>query len=1538
MKMTTISVSVSMLLMFLNNMKKDFGCSVKLKASNMGSAVLVKEGETYYLLTAAHLCEDKAEKNTISITDTEGAKLEFSNLNRVLSPSKDGADICIMKLPADVAMAISEEVRCAMFEGSGYPCEIDGYPSNASDKRMRIEDGCKIAKETEVGDGLYVELKQPRADGLKLQDVKNGLSGSGVFVDSNGEKYLIGIVYRVEEANNLFIGWKMQKINDLLKREGWEEIPLIPIELRQQLIEQYNNLIRNSEFVLSRIKNKIIGQVQLPRNAYKTQLEEAISDNRIVIITGEAGIGKSALAKEALSNPEYKSVAVVGDDLDEDNERSILNHWEISDKLQDIYKSPIWGKGVKVLLIESAERMLNGNSDTSIVFIEELLNDIPDLKVVFTIRKNTLDLFRVMLQGNGIFVPDKSVIDVGALDDEELKSVEEAIPTVKQFMDSEKAHEILRNPFYLNLACSIATTVDFDSLKGSELKDLLCRQIVSGKQHNAILASHRINTLIDIARRTSAVGMNLVKCEMTEAVVSLANDDVLVGNLDAGYLRPGHDILTDWGLYCYIESIYKEVQSSTISQHVFYERVDRNIASRNMLRRFIETHIDEGDNGFDTFIVESLSLGLDDFLYDDIFNAILVSEKGTSFLASIKPVLLRNNCMLLKRLANALSYMFRKVNWDIKDFLMKRGMIDENSKVRNSDYMLPNGKGWYTFVTFLYNNRDAFYALREDMIPLLLQCELVSLTKDEAPNLKQYVFSILAEDVNWILSRDEVHEKPSKEVIRLLFKWMDENPEMIKTWVENTLVCHSYKNDVIKRFLLISETLDPLVFINTYPALYKSLIRMEWMDNDGFVRDYPFMVHQSSGVTTTYKCFFYSHPAEAIEFLCEFLNDDIEKKKSQRHYQLMEVKVKLEDKEKLIWGDDGMWREYRGMIHQSLIRESLLMTFEKWLMDSINNHINKAPYALPKDVLLNIFDIVYNKCINVSAWGVLASVATRFPIFIGMKAMPIYSCREFILWDKTRLSAELMTTLINPHASKAVRKEVLESHQLPHRKKDLEWVILSMSMTDGFAEAFRKLVKDYKETATTYLEKVSASRMDIDQYRIIGKTEEGYIIQGSPSDDIKEEAEQNEAWHNQFNRIVETSNLSRKRYDDDLCDVAEWRDIYQIHKAQQGFMNSMGLVAALGAKKFWNVLDKEERAWCKRAILKETMQYVTSGQYQVYSEYSSDGLLYLLHHEPDDEDTFAAVLSLIDSIGENDTIFLRFETTFKEIIWSEHKELAEKIILLYLTDSRNIREDVDRFAHVCRLLPTAIEEKAIDDMVAIYCKMYFRKWTDDNINKYVRIWDSRIDLFCAEYMIAMPFKRREFIENIWLSSSVGIVTNRFGMSEDPISSVFNHYAYLATKENKESFWQLWEIVFEWYKVNETDAVLPSLMLNFEIMRIDLLNDWDVIEGSEGHLYKFLNIMPYEGLPYLSRLVCRTGFNCLMPECLRYIDKDILRESAADRDYMRRWQDAVEDLYDDAKTRDAIKRDKELRSAYMVILNGLISNGSAIAYMIREYYI
>ena len=1526
------------LILHLSNMNKNYDFIVKLKANDTGSAVLVKQDGYYYLLTAAHVCEECTDEKPVVLTTIDGNEKNVGNPEKAISP-KEEFDVCVMKIPEDVALAIAANVKCATFEGSGYSCEIDGFPSNAIDKKLRIENNCHISKESEVGNELYVKWDEERKDGVEMQYMESGFSGSGVFVDSNGEKYLVGIIHRVDEDRSLFVGWKIQKINEVIKGKGWSEIPLVPIELRQQIIDQYNKLIENTESVLMRIKDKIVNQIRLERQEYKDKVTNALERSNLVIITGEAGIGKSALAKDVLTNERYRFVAVLGDDLDEQQESDILAHWHITNKLHELFKSPIWGDSGKVLLVESAERMLNDNTDTALLFIESLLNNTSDLKIMFTIRKNSLDLFRVCMAANGLLVPEEHVIEIGLLNESELKDVEETISAIHPYISSDKTRHILRNPFYLNIACTIAVIANASKLKDSEFKDKLCRHIVGGRNHDVQLVNQRIEALIDVARRVSRAGMNLVKCEMTDAVKSLVDDDILVGQPELGLLRPEHDILTDWGLFCYIDANYRRYESRLISLSQFYQNIDTNIVSRNMFRQYIEMHISEEEQGLDTFIAESLSLNLNDVFYDALFYAILISNKGASFLASIKQLLLRDGNLLLERLSIALSYMFRKVDWNTKVFFEKHGLIDKDTKTRNSSFMLPSGKGWYTFLTFLYENRDVFYVSRGNLIPLLLQCELVGFSEEDAPNLRKYVFSILADDVSQILSDEKIHEKPDKEVIRLLFKWMNENSELIKAWAEETIYSDSYKYAVIKEFLLLNEGGETMAFINAYPGIYKNIIRQEWLDDEGIVHDYYPMIHQSSGVTTSYKWFFYTHPADAITFLCELLNYDVETPKHRPVRPLEKVQVVVDGKEITLLGNDYLWREYRGHHYSSHVRESLLMSFEKWLMDSINNNIKGAKYALSKESLLAVFGIVYRKCINVSVWGVLASVATRFPLFVGMKAMPIYSCRQFILWDKSRLSAEIARPMISPYASKNVQKEVADSYQLPHRKQDLEGVILRLSITEGYADEFRKLVQHLKETATTYMEKVSAGRMDISQYDIVDKTEDGYILQGHPAEDIKEEAEHNEAFSNQFNDILKSGNLSRARYDEESeQDINEWREAYKLHKDQNDVLEAKGLIAALGVKKHWEKLDRVEREWCYNAIVQETYTFAMSGMFQPYSEFSSDGLVYLLNRLPDDEKLLQVVWELIDAIGDNDSMFVRYENSFKSIIWRNHKDLAERIVLQYLNNTESRRNEVDKFAHVCKLIPTDTENKDIDKLASDYCRQYFDVKTDYEHERYGRMLDTRIEEFCAAYMIAMPEKRRIFIENVWLKSSLKRLTNRYVRYESPIGSVFNHYCYMATSVNKDDFWQLWEIMFGWYKQTKSKEVLPSLMLGFDLLRPSLLEDWEILDGANERIYKLLHILPQEGIAYLPWLICKIGFKCLMPDCLKHIDKAILRQSSRDRHSMISWQNAVEDLYDNANTRDWIRRDNTLREAYVEILNGLISNGSAIAYLIRDYYI
>jgi len=1519
----------------MNNQSSKYIYSVKLKAGRTGSAVVVKYKDGYYLLSALHVVNDS---KIVQIIDINNKETEVDISNKIES-SRD-VDICVMKISDDIAERLVLSAKSASFEGSGYPCEIDGFPANTPDKRIRIEDECVIDKESEVGDSLYVKLKEQRTDGLKMEDIKGGFSGSGVFVDSNGEKYVIGIVYKVDDICHHFIGWKMQKINDVLRENNWEEIPLIPIELNEAILKQYNTLIENSLDVLGRIHDSIIGKIRLERKKYKCAIKDAICRNNqgdianAVIITGEPGIGKSVLAKAVLCETGINSVAILGDDLDKRSSSEILTSLGITEGLEKLYNSPVWGEGKKIVLIESAERMLNGNTDVAVLFIDKILKKRSDVTFVFTIRKHAVRMLRMNLMSSGVKVSDENVIEIGPLDGTELREVEHSVQHLSPFMASEKTRNIISIPYYLNIVCSLSTK-DRENLDDEDLKNDLCKIIVEGKHDDEESAKRRINSLIYIARESANNSMGLVKIEPSNTITSLENDEIIVGDLSNNKIRPNHDLLTDWALGKHIENLYHRYVAKELSLHDFYKNIDHNVASRNVFKSILKSKISADTEDFRLFFIESMSAQIDDFHYDDLFYAVLDSDNGAKFLSEIKDVLMDDNGRLVQKIGKALSYMFRDIDFDGRHFLEEHGFLEQNTKYRNSQFIVPVGKGWKTFVEFLYNNREVFRKYRNTFIPQLLECELVNIKEKEIGNLPQYVFEILLEDVEQWLHNNSYYENYNENVLRLLFKWIKRGLPGIKRLLNESLRGSSYKHELIRRFVLTDNN-STLGLIYYYTDIYKTIVEKDWIKDNGIVEDYH-NLHVASALSTSYYTFFMVKPKEAINLLCDILNYDIDKKRSIVGTDIDQMLVPFNGKIYEVYGNAYLWREYRGVNYHEHVQECLLMAFEKWMLDSIRNNQNNAKYAMSQVELLAMFDVVYTNCRNISLWAVLASVATCYPYFVGMKAMPIYSNLTFIHWDKTRLSSEIHRPFSSPFASKKIRDEIKESYERPHRKKDLENIILVMSMTKGYVETFDALIDDFKKSAVSYNDKVSIGRMDRRQYQMVGRSEEGIVLQGKPYDDIKEEANAYEQQGNKITTLIEKGNIARNLYDvEDDKNYPEWKSAYALRGKSDEIMSPDCIVAAWGIKCFWQKLSCQEKRWCVRTVINDVDDYCRTHSFPIYIEFTSDALLYILAHKTDSKSVKRVVLSLIDNIGDNDSMFERFENTFKSLIWENNPHVADELIEMYLKTLDIEKDDLQKFTQVCKLLPVNYIDDDFEELIKVYTQKYVDQWSLKKFNRYLHFHNTRVETFLANFMIALPKRRVRLINEIWLNS----LLNEESMEErdNPVSNVFQHFSYLALKDNKTNFWQLWEIMFEWYQQHESSILLSALMLHFEIIRYDLLNDWEVLEGAKSHISKLLIALKDDYNNLLPNLLCRMGYNELLPDSLRLIDIHVLKQSSCNPQNLINWQNSVEDLYDDPASREEIRNNPVLRSAYVEVLNALISNGSAIAYIIRDYYI
>lgn len=127
-------------------------------------------------------------------------------------------------------------------------------------------------------------------------------------------------------------------------------------------------------------------------------------------------------------------------------------------------------------------------------------------------------------------------------------------------------------------------------------------------------------------------------------------------------------------------------------------------------------------------------------------------------------------------------------------------------------------------------------------------------------------------------------------------------------------------------------------------------------------------------------------------------------------------------------------------------------------------------------------------------------------------------------------------------------------------------------------------------------------------------------------------------------------------------------------------------------------------------------------------------------------------------------------------------------------------------------------------------------------------------------------------------------------------------------------------------------------MHFEFTRSGVLNNWEVLDGAKEHFNKLLITFKDDRYNLIPDLVCMKGFKEMLPEVLRFIDIDVLKNSVSNPKNFNIWQYSVEDLYEDSKAREEIRNNPMLSCAFVEILNALISNGSAIAYIIRDYYI
>ena len=1090
------------------------------------------------------------------------------------------------------------------------------------------------------------------------------------------------------------------------------------LSIINNIYSSLKKLLNDSSLVIKPFKSTVDGY-HINRIELKSRILESIGNSKITFITGSPGVGKSAILKEILIN-ELKHTSPLIFKADQFNKSTIAHVFSeigIQHSIVDIFNVIALLQN-KVIVIDSAEKLLEGEADNAYKQLLEIIDEVEDLHLILTSRSYAVS---VISQKFGIKKDMVDMIEVPQLTDEELINVQENFPVLESLLLNQEIKKVLRSPKYLELALNSIKKESFKSseINISDFKNKLWNQIIENSTvvRNG-LARRRKKTFLHIAvgrASTMHLFFNPDDREIDyEALDELINDDVLIKNKTNDAFSPSHDILEDWALIKHIDSMQK----------VFTNKIElfQKLGNQPALRRAFRLWVEElilSDMALVVNLVKETrySSNVEGYWGDEILTAIFRSAKCNAFFEVFKNDLLEGNATFLNRCILLIRTTCKEYSFSNKT---------------TKDILFPVGSGWQEVLFFIANNIDALDIIRNSILKLLLDWEFKYLfiskkcDKEEIESsckiLLYYIKQMEKNDDFW-----KGHEisNQKEQLLYMLFGLSQFASKEIKQLLER---CDERTNEygrlydfdetVIKKALggirnqnLVRELPDVLIRLANKHWKHTPIKKTQHIGPFGF--EIPSVIDrdESWGITTyrfdffpsgIYKTFVYNlllnHPAKAIKFIVDFTNyitlsyKDSEYGKKE---ELKTIQLQLNNGDTVLqYGNHFLWCAYRGTTVTHYLLESILVSFEKYLLDLIEFKVEE------NKLLKSIVTYSLNNSNSVVLSSVLVSVFISNPKPFEDTILPILRTKEFYEFDLNRATSEHNSLEIADSQIPNAQEEKWKSNQLPHRRKylrglrdfitDYQFNVGNLNnQIQGIFDGF------YKNCGDDIFWKKAINEMDIRKYKPTAIDKEKGTIQLEV------------IYPKEVQKAVE--DFSKKRKDEDLAlshsaiiskakegkepmIFENWVSAYSHFSSNETRVSMFDMpvtLSVIGINQFQDMTSTSQKKWCLEIIF-ETLQKIIG--YLFYRSWSMNGdigfnilekeittesihLLYEHIHTSEDllEINVALAYLLICPMADHER--RKFYKYFRNIFSPKFPEISKKMIALLIEYSSFIKKN-----------------------------------------------------------------------------------------------------------------------------------------------------------------------------------------------------------------------------------------------------------------------
>ena len=294
------------------------------------------------------------------------------------------------------------------------------------------------------------------------------------------------------------------------------DLPKKLIEHHSPIAEQQALLALDdhSKLILDGIRSKIgskIGSLHLERDSLVQQVLNHLESNQIVLISGAAGSGKSAIAKDTIDilTADHFAFGFRAEEFEHPHMDETLQNISVPASAMTL-SAILAGQGRKVMLVESIERLLEKSTRDAFTDLLTLIEKDKSWQLLLTCRDYAVDLVRTA------FLSSRTVghIDVPPLNNEELEKVQEYYPQLVRPLANPELRRVLSNPYILDMALRIQWS-EQGSLPQNEreFRTLFWKDIVRANHHPAAgMPRRREKTFVEVALRRARALTPYVDC------------------------------------------------------------------------------------------------------------------------------------------------------------------------------------------------------------------------------------------------------------------------------------------------------------------------------------------------------------------------------------------------------------------------------------------------------------------------------------------------------------------------------------------------------------------------------------------------------------------------------------------------------------------------------------------------------------------------------------------------------------------------------------------------------------------------------------------------------------------------------------------------------------------------------------------------------------------------------------------------------------------------------------------------------------------